>query len=157
MRAVVKAGAALAGVGIIMSAGAVSVVGTPSQDVTEPKVGPVERLREPHGHLRPPPDGVEPAVPAVQARRTAWEQEPPAGGAEFVKATFAILELPGERATPVWVITYEGACIYGNAAARTDPEVPEPPLRCAEREWNVILDAGDGSFLQAHTDRPNSF
>lgn len=47
---------------------------------------------------------------------------------------------------PVWVVTFEGMCIPISGPPGTAPG-------CAGNEWNVVINADTGEYIQGFSDR----
>ncbi len=142
----------LLAMGILLAVGVQlgSTGGFPAQpEARRPIVAAPARLAEDQGLLKVPPAGADPVITAEEAIAIAWNDRP-AGGADTVTATLALLD-DGYFAPPggmlVWAVHYGGACV----APAGPGGGPEGSGACVANDWTVIVDAVTGEFVEAGT------
>ena len=93
--------------------------------------------------------GFTPAVSDTEALSVSWTQEGAPGTPSSEQATLALLTniyFGGPHTeSPVWLVTYEGACIH-HFAAQAD-------ATCASSEFNVLIDATTGDYIASFSFR----
>jgi hypothetical protein len=99
--------------------------------------------------FQPPPHGA-PLVAAADGVRIAWFEDG-SPGATGANAIYALLPAGGDikADTPVWLVTFEGACLplYGGALYKG----VLPSCAPHNSEWNVIINAVTGDYIASFT------
>jgi len=97
------------------------------------------------GLVLDPPQDADPSIPGEDAVEIAWWEEGAAGDPTGVKATLALLTW-GERfkGELVWVVTYEGACVF-----RLGP--PGAKSECVDQPFNTLIDATTGEYIASYS------
>ena len=98
----------------------------------------------------PPGDDLTPTISAEKALGIAWANGGVSGRPTSSSIVFALLsdQYFGEhKAMPVWVVTYEGACVpnlgpQGNGGSN-----------CLDSEWHVLIDAETGTWVGSYASR----
>ncbi len=118
---------------------------------------PPTRLAKSYGNLYVPPSDSQPVISAEQAELIAENDRPQGDDPLTIFETYAILDdgydpstidLAPAGGVPVWVVTFDGGCLepQGGAVGQGDS-----PVACVPVEWNVVVNAKDGSFIQGYT------
>ncbi|MBK5228141.1 MAG: hypothetical protein JJE05_06490 [Actinobacteria bacterium] len=119
--------------------------------------------------LEPPAPAMSPKVTGEQAAATALSYAAYATPDSTISKTFAIFTNTGWEAlssqdaessqqsegtllfdrVPVWIVAFDKACVPQHGPALTDTE----KTGCRNTEWNVVVNAETGEYIQAFSDR----
>lgn len=119
---------------------------------SDPPAASTVQLSEPMvvpevGVVLDPPGDLLPARSSGEALKIAWTAGSVEGAPTSAILSFAILTkipLEGQAGRPVWVVTFQGACVpnFGPPANSAD--------RCLGTEWTVLIDDESGSWIASY-------